>query len=230
MQENLHNPKEVFIEKPYWDDVKDRGMVRRSPNHPVVKFYSKQRLEYLKEKIELDSVKTCLDVACGTGFSSFHLPLDKQITGIDFSYRLLKINPLKSKIQGSGYSLPFRSNSFDLVFGWEFLHHLDNPEKVLSEMVRVTKKYLVLFEPNRYNPVLFFYSLYNKEERRVLRYHKAQMLKLVNLTGLDLISCDTVGWVFAGSSPKFSLKICQHLPYKNKLGIAIAIICKKVIQ
>jgi hypothetical protein len=38
--------------------------------------------------------------------------------------------------------------------------------------MRVSRKYCVIFEPNRYHPALFLYGLFKKEERWLLRWTK----------------------------------------------------------
>lgn len=214
-------------EKQYWDFTANPGMYRRSTQHPVVKFYAKQRFDYIKTKIDLDSIQNCLDIGAGTGFSSAHFPNQDILTCVDFSFRNLMLNTTKSKIQASAYSLPFKFDSFDLVYGWEFLHHLAEPEKAVSEMARVTKKFLVLFEPNRMNPALIVFSIYDKRERRLLQYNKNKMREFIKNIGFEMISCESVGWVFAGATPTFSLKICKKLPYVNRFGGAWALLCKK---
>ena len=218
---------EERLEKNYWDTVKHRGMLKRSASHPVVEFFSNQRIEYMRKYIDFNSIKNALDVGSGTGFSSFHFPSFIQLTGVDFSYRNLIINPMERKIQASVYHLPFASNSFDLVYGWDFLHHVENPEKSVAEMARVSKKYLVLFEPNRNNPILYAYGLWNKNERGTLGFHKKRLLKFLDDIKFRLISCENVGWLFAGTSPIFSLRISKYLPFTHRMGVSSVIICEK---
>lgn len=57
----------------------------------------------------------------------------------------------KNKIQGDASNLPFQKRSFDLVFCVDFLEHI-KPEKrfdLLKEMVRVSKKEIILIFPAR---------------------------------------------------------------------------------
>jgi len=215
-------------EKKYWENVENVGEVKRLPSHPVVKFFSNQRIEYMANYIDLKNIKNALDVGCGTGFSSFHFPKSINMTGIDFSFRNLVLNPLKNKIQASTYCLPFRSESFDLVYGWDFLHHLDSPLKAIFEMMRLTKKYLVLFEPNRNNPIQYLYGLLNVHERGTLEFNKKKLIELASTSGLKIIHSDSIGWVFAGASPNFSINIIKHLPFSHPLAISSVVICKKV--
>lgn len=215
-------------EKEFWETIQRTGEVKRKLDHPVVETFSTQRINYMKKFLDFSKINTALDVGGGTGFSSFHFPHSIKITSVDFSRRNLTINPLKDKIQGSGYLLPFISNSFDLVYCWDFLHHLEDPEKAVIEMARVTKKYLVLFEPNRNNPVQFIYGLTNKSERGTLGFHKRKLLELQSTIKFKLIKCNNVGWIFAGATPLFSLRICKRLPFSHKIGISSMIICEKL--
>lgn len=217
---------EIF-EKQYWDNVNNAGEIKRPANHAVVEFFANQRINYIREFIDLNNIKNALDVGCGTGFSSYHFSPICPVVNLDFSLRLLKFNPSPNKIQASAYYLPFKSDAFDLVYGWDFLHHLDNPINTIKEMARVTKNYLVLFEPNKKNPIQFMYAYSNKNERGTLKYDRQKMLDFLKSIDFQLISCDSVGWVFAGATPAYLLGLIKHLPFRHFIGISIALICKK---
>ena len=199
-----------ILEKDYWETVQNAGEVKRQASHQVVNFFSIQRIKYLTKYLDIKSISTALDVGSGTSFSSYYFPKPINLTSLDFSLRNLKLNPMKNKIQASAFKLPFSNNSFDLVYGWDFLHHLDNPTNAVFEMARVTKKYIVLFEPNRNNPIQFIYALLNKNERGTLKFNKKKLIELMNQINFKLITCETVGWIFAGASPTFSLNLCKH--------------------
>ena len=215
------------LEKEHWETTMKSGQVKRPSSHPVVEFYCKQRIDYMKKYIDFNLIKTALDVGAGTGFSSSHFSTNISITDVDFATRLMQLNPTKNKVQASAFSLPFKSNSFDLVYGWDFLHHISNPIDVVKEMARVTKNYLALIEPNRYNPVQFLYGLSKESERGTLKFHTGKLLKLQRKINFELIACDQIGWVFAGPTPTFLLKIYRHLPFVQQCGISCIMIGKK---
>ena len=217
--------KEI-LEKRYWENVKRAGEIKRDANHPVVTFFASQRIEYLKKFIDFNNVKNALDVGCGTGFSAAHFQPSIDLIGIDFSLRNLIIAPIKTKVQASAYCLPFSSNTFDLVYGWDFLHHLDSPEKSVIEMARVTKKYLVLFEPNSNNPIQFLYAFSNKHERGTLKFNKNKLLEFLDIIKFKLIKCDTVGWTFAGATPQAMLGFNKRLPFSHRMGVSNVLICE----
>ena len=218
---------EEELEKQYWETTTKAGLVKRSPIHTVVEFYCKQRINYIKKFIDLSSIETALDVGAGTGFNSYHLPDSIQKINVDFSLNLLKRNLARDKIQSSGYDLPFNSNSFDLVYCWNFLHHLENPDKAVHEMARVTKNYLVIIEPNRNNPIQFLFGLANKQEHGTLQFTKGKLLKFLKDIGFNLVKCETIGWFFAGPTPESLLPILKKLPLVHTLGISNILICKK---
>lgn len=91
-----------------------------------------------------------LDMGCGVGKIMLNLKLAgvaDNIYGIDISNGMLrecKSNSDKLGInarlfQGNVELLPFCNNSFDMVIGHAFLHHIPDVEKVFSEAHRVLK-------------------------------------------------------------------------------------------
>jgi SAM-dependent methyltransferase len=105
-------------------------------------------LQYEKELVlELAAPKPgdkVLDVGVGTGI--FALELMKHgadITGIDVSERMLEIarsKGVQNVAIGDAVSLDFPEESFDLVLSITALEFIKEPDKAISEMVRVCKK------------------------------------------------------------------------------------------
>lgn len=214
-------------EKRYWDSVKNAGEVKRPASHPAVARFAAQRFEYMGRFMDMSGFSRALDVGGGTGFSSYHTPDHVDVTCADFSMRLLGSNPSGSRVQSSAYALPFAAGSFDLVYGWDFLHHLDRPAEAVGEMARVSRKHLAFFEPNAKNPVQAAYAVSNRNERGTLAFGKKYMLGLAKEAGLDVVACDTVGWIFAGATPGPLARILERLPFAHPAGISVAMVCKK---
>ena len=98
---------------------------------------------------------TILDAGCGEGFTMDKLTksgIGKKIEGVEYSKEAIllgrKIFPNLIFKEGSAYDLPYEGSSFDLVVCTEVLEHLDNPQKALHEILRVSKKYIILSVPN----------------------------------------------------------------------------------
>ena len=124
------------------------------PN-PIQRFllwnFFKTLLGLIKER-QVDSI---LDVGCGEGFTLNRFSenkVGKKLEGIEYNKSAIqlgqKIYPNIKIKQGNIYSLPYEDNSFDLVLCTEVLEHLEEPKKALKELVRVSKKYLVISVPN----------------------------------------------------------------------------------
>ena len=99
----------------------------------------------------LEDVNSVIDIGCGEGFiiNCLNRP---DITGVDISKKALNIakrkNPECNFCTGSVYDLSFKKNSFDLVLATEVLEHLENPEKALQEIKRISKNYCLFSVPN----------------------------------------------------------------------------------
>ena len=116
-------------------------------------FYSnaflKARYQMVLNKIPLFKNKEkVIDIGCGDGALSYLIKTKKggQISGIDPSPEAIKIVKNKfSKLNiknysfktGSGYKLPFKSNSFDYAVLADVIEHVNQPKKILKEVKRV---------------------------------------------------------------------------------------------
>lgn len=100
-----------------------------------------------------------LDVGCGEG-SRLHAMGGG--VGVDinrFAISQAKNNYPKCQFSiASVENLPFKDKSFDLVYSAFVIEHVQNPERMLEEMIRVSQKYIVILcpnygAPNRRSPV-----------------------------------------------------------------------------
>ena len=89
-----------------------------------------------------------LDVACGTGYLTQHLP--GEITGLDQSTSMLELASARVPDAGFVHSdalrLPFRDGTFERVFTSHFYGHLEEPERgrFLAEARRVAPELVVV--------------------------------------------------------------------------------------
>lgn len=130
---------------------KKRRLMRRYDQSSEV--YDAQYREEQEAKIKaaLDSMRVTsegaiLDVGCGTGLLLQHIA-DKSrlIVGTDISHGLLSKARMKTKsqsatlIQSDSDSLPFPSETFDIVFAVTVLQNVPDPKVTLNEIKRVSK-------------------------------------------------------------------------------------------
>ena len=94
----------------------------------------------------LKSDKSILDVGCGNmQIASYiqHIYPEKKIIGVDIrDYRTTDL-PI---ILYDGKKLPFTNKQFDCAYVVFVLHHTDNPQEMFREIIRVTKKIVIIEE------------------------------------------------------------------------------------
>jgi SAM-dependent methyltransferase len=89
-----------------------------------------------------------LDVACGTGFLTRHLP--GELVGLDASGAMLSIAedraPWADFVEGDALALPFPDDAFERVFTAHFYGHLEGDERTrfLDEARRVAHEVVVV--------------------------------------------------------------------------------------
>ncbi len=128
---------------------------KHTSKNPLQKFLIGNFYKELISNIKDLRIESALDVGCGEGFTLNKLSenkIGKKLEGVDFLKTAIdtgkRVHPhLKLKV-GNIYHLPYKDNSFDLVICTEVLEHLEDPKKALSELTRVSKKYLLLSVPN----------------------------------------------------------------------------------
>jgi SAM-dependent methyltransferase len=114
--------------------------------------------EFRKTKLDYCS-ELCLDLGCNLGIITAELStMCKEVVGIDIPIETVKtakdINRNKKKINflvGDGLSLPFKSDTFDLVICAQVYEHTKSPYLLLQEIYRVMRPGGICFfsGPNR---------------------------------------------------------------------------------
>jgi SAM-dependent methyltransferase len=100
----------------------------------------------LRDRAVLDNVTGAriLDAGCGEGVTLQKLLAqypNANITGVDIDPQNVQIcrdHSLPVR-QGSTYELPFEDGAFDCCLLLEVIEHLDEPERALKELARVTR-------------------------------------------------------------------------------------------
>ena len=96
---------------------------------------------------------------CGEGFVSAHLHESFQRRGAQASFKASDLSenkiaeaakrfPQIAFETASIYEIPEKDNAFDLAVASEVLEHMDEPEKALKEVLRISRKYILVSVPN----------------------------------------------------------------------------------
>ena len=146
--------------------------------------HKKNLIKYFDEKIKnyLSDNYKILDYGCGPGTFLMKLKnlTKSKLFGVDISSEFIE----QSKNNFKKYNmeeievmtvepekLPFENEKFDLILIIDVIHHLDDIKKNIDEIKRVLKKggKLIVYEPNKFNPLIWITHLIDKNERGLLR-------------------------------------------------------------
>lgn len=212
-------------QKDYWEreDLKDR----RGPDHPVVRHYALSKLGPLRRELSLGPGSRILDLGCGNGYFSVPLNGMARTTGVDFSRRMLSMNPLSSRFQMDAQHLAFQDMAFDLVFCHALLHHVEDPDRVLREMRRVSRRYVLVLEPNRNNPFMFLFSALVPEERKALEFSLGHLRDRMEKNGLKVTRAFSHGWTVPNKTPAFLLPLVKVLDFPQPWGMTNVLLAER---
>ncbi|MBI4058803.1 class I SAM-dependent methyltransferase [Candidatus Microgenomates bacterium] len=130
----------------------------------TLKLFKKDFYQRIGGLAEFDG-KMVLDIGCGDGEDAKEIArYASNVVGLDItihpnwkknSHRVENLKFLK----GDAEKLPFKSSQFTGIFLKDVLHHVNNPERVLKEIKRVSapKAIIILIEGNRYNPLFYIH-------------------------------------------------------------------------
>jgi SAM-dependent methyltransferase len=197
----------------FWEKKREKRM----PTHPAVEAFAKPKVEAIAKMIGVNSQTHVLDVGCGNGFFT-HYWKEKtpHVIGIDFSQEMLMKNQNPLRVRGRAEALPFKDQSFDVVFCSNLLHHVERPVDVVKEMVRVSKRHVVLSEPNARNPFMNLFSRIVKEENGALKFNPGYLQSITNNAGLRELYLGEEGSVVPNKTPGWAVPILS--PFNGPMG------------
>ncbi len=142
-------------EKKHWDNFwnKSPSVDQIYPNQGRVR-------EHLEDVVSLEG-KKILEVGAGTGRDGIDMAESGAwVISLDYSQSSLEMiasqTGMESRVApccGDGFALPFREDSFDIVFHQGLLEHFRNPGDMLAENFRVLKPggYLLVDVPQKFH-------------------------------------------------------------------------------
>lgn len=115
--------------------------------------------KFIRSMLQMLRAESVLDVGTATGYrlQDLHSALPEAfLCGIEPVDALLSVarrNGVLSSgslVRGSGLALPFADQSFDVVCEFATLHHVERPDIVVREMLRVARKAVLISDSNRF--------------------------------------------------------------------------------
>lgn len=122
--------------------------------NPISRYLVNNFNKQIKNIIQQISFNSLLDAGCGEGITLKILENElrgKECTGVDLDKKHIEMSeanaPYCKYMLGNIYNLPFTNSSFDVTLCLEVLEHLENPEKAISELHKISAKYVVISVP-----------------------------------------------------------------------------------
>jgi SAM-dependent methyltransferase len=130
--------------------------------HEIIRFVPETdstellRLEFVESLLPNEPMERILDAGCGEGYQCRTLARRcRFIAGCDIAFPRLQF----ARRYSVGLPLcnadllcpPFREKSFDLVTLVEVLEHLPEPQPVLRELIKISRRYFLVTVPYRQN-------------------------------------------------------------------------------
>jgi len=88
---------------------------------------------------------------------------------------------------GKPFSFPFDDNSFDLVWNFCIVEHFKDPNPLVDEMFRVSKKYVLIMTQNVYNIGTIPHVIYHKIRNQIWNHGE---LKWMSFGGIERLIKD----------------------------------------
>lgn len=192
----------VLMSKDVWDEYySKRNVVSRFIEYVNERYFSRVFERYLVKILGNVQGLRILEAACGSGVLSARLSTrGAQITLLDISENALKIACANlgegcasgSVLKADILKIPADDGSFDVVWNQGVIEHFDEPENVVSEMLRVLKKKgaIVIFVPAFLSPLHFVYMFLTAVGRmdlwpfdRQIFYRKSYLEEVMEMAG-----------------------------------------------
>lgn len=201
------------LQQSFWK----KGSIFRNYRHPIVKFFVLQRIRYIEKLIPISNISSVLDIGCGNGAASYYFSklIPFTVAG-DYAIDWQGFPPRDSfnTLYFNAYQLPFKSKLFDLVYMWEVLHHLADIEKAVKEAVRVSKKYVLIMEPNPINPIQYLYSYFEKNHFLIRQCNRKNIISALQKEGCKEIICKSGGLIFPNVVPPILFNLLKRISYE----------------
>lgn len=194
------NHDETAILKEYWEHVQDTwtpSTYKKSLVYTITK-------ERLLACLNCSTVHHSLEIGFGDGrWLTFLHSQGVAAYGLDI------VKKAASRVKRKGFSpvvadaryIPFKSNTFDLVYSFGVIEHFNRTEIAIQEHIRVTKKggRIIITVPHLFSPYTVYWALRHIKEGTFQerpatfgkRYTKPQLKKMMSQYNTDIVRLDS---------------------------------------
>ena len=178
------------------------------------RFHIQKRIKFLKKTIQSHIKKdgkfqNILDLGCGDGanlrwlneFGENIWATDYNLLRLERTYKTMNTLGINAKIYLSDiFSLPFKKNSFDLIFFNHVLEHLENDREALQNIYNITKPggIVIVGTPNEgsvaWKFAYFIEPEIKKKTDHVNFYTAKSLEKIAENVGFKIMHTEHMGW------------------------------------
>ena len=176
---------------------------KHQTTNPVQRYlldrFNERLMQYIRACGEIRNI---LDVGCGEGFSLSLIQksgIKAKLSGVDASKESLALGkkefPHLDLSYGDIYALKAKDASYDLVLCTEVLEHLENPEKALRELRRVSRTYAIISVPHEPWFMLAnflrgkYVSRWGNHPEHINHWTRQGILQLLRAHGFRILKC-----------------------------------------
>ncbi|MEM2916061.1 MAG: class I SAM-dependent methyltransferase [Candidatus Woesearchaeota archaeon] len=196
--------------------------------------FHKAKYDRIMRAVSKRKSLSVLEIGSGTGvYTRFLLRDFGKVTAVDNDPEMVReakiLFPRARIMKADATCLPFRSNSFDVVFGVSVIHHIANRCAVFREAARVLRKggLAVFCEPNLWNPmtamVQFRYCEAGLTRNRLRKHAEKAGLRVIDI-GTTLLRSPRLSR-FTDRIPGW--RIVERAVEKANLGVSTFVVAKK---
>jgi ubiquinone/menaquinone biosynthesis C-methylase UbiE len=169
-------------------------------NSPVRRYVQKREARFFKRLRGLPVGSRCLEIGCGNGSGAmiiWNAFAPARIDALDIDPAMLALARGRQTARGvaelqlmagDAQQLPYRDESFDAVFNYGIVHHLEDWQRGIREVARVLKPGGIFFFEEIYPPLyanfLFRHLL---DHPRDNRFHGPEFRAFLDQAGLRLL-------------------------------------------
>lgn len=194
---------------------KARGMLGKDTRFNALKVsHDPSTRKYFHDVVKhyLSPDMKVLDVGCGPGsFVITIASLCREVIGVDISQNFvsmcnenikqLSITNAKSAYIQPG-KLPYANEEFDVILMVDVIHHFGKIKPNLHEAMRVLKPngQVLIFEPNKLNPLIYLVHLLDRNEWGLLKLGRPGIYRKVLADFIEITEIDFNGIVIGPQS------------------------------
>jgi len=181
----------------------------------LIQSWEKELVTEIFKVMPKDKYYRILEIGCSNGrwLRWFKKHYNCETFGVDMD---MAGKNMSNFILGNGLSLPFKNNSFDIVFSMGLIEHFSlktQRRKLIEEHVRVAKKgFIMITHPNTTSSLRWCYIKFALDYRLGHKHYKIapeEMKEHFEQTKIRTLSSKFIGWFFDLGSNKIP-KIFTH--------------------